>query len=112
LYKLEKCIKILHAILIYTHLIYSNEYSASNDNIRMWNLMENETVLDKEHILSNKLGVPQVSFIIIPGHHGGMISEIYIDPSCRFMITSSGNRGWEEKTTNICLFYTIKPIKN
>lgn len=76
MYKLEKCIKILHAILIYTHLIYSNEYSASNDNIRMWNLMENETVLDKEHILSNKLGVPQVSFIIIPGHHGGMISEI------------------------------------
>lgn len=85
---------------------------ASNDNIRMWNLMENETVLDKEHILSNKLGVPQVPFIIIPGHHGGMISEIYIDPSCRFMVTSSGNRGWEEKTTNICLFYTIKPIKN
>jgi len=42
----------------------------------MWNLMENETVLDKEHILSNKLGVPQVPFIIIPGHHGGMISEI------------------------------------
>jgi len=85
---------------------------ASNDNIRMWNLMENETVLDVEHILSNKLGVPKVPFIIIPGHHGGMISEIYIDPSCRFMITSSGNRGWEEKTTNICLFYTIKPIKN
>ncbi|ORX81755.1 WD40 repeat-like protein [Anaeromyces robustus] len=85
---------------------------ASNDNIRMWNLKENETVLDVEHILSNKLGVPQVPFIIIPGHHGGMVSDIFIDPTCRFMITASGNRGWEEKTTNICLFYTIKPIKN
>jgi len=43
--------------------------------------MENETVLDVEHILSNKIGVPKVPFIIIPGHHGGMISEI-----CKYYI--------------------------
>lgn len=85
---------------------------ASYDNIRMWNLNENDSVLDVEHILSkNTTNVPIVPFIIIPGHHGGTISQIYIDPSCRFMVTASGNRGWHEHTTNNCLFYTIKPLK-
>lgn len=33
-----------------------------------------------------------------------------IDPTCRYMITTSGNRGWDGTSTNACLFYDIHPI--
>lgn len=35
---------------------------------------------------------------------------IVIDPTCRYMITTSGNRGWDGQSTNACLFYDVKPI--
>ncbi|CAG8529217.1 7307_t:CDS:2 [Diversispora eburnea] len=51
-----------------------------------------------------------VRFLIIPGHHGGTISQIMVDPNCRYMITTSGNRGWEGSSTEAALFYEINPI--
>lgn len=47
---------------------------ASVDNIRIYDL-END------------------KFTILPGHHGGYISNLYLDPTARFMITTSGNKG-------------------
>lgn len=35
---------------------------------------------------------------------------IVIDPTCRYMITTSGNRGWDGVSTNACLFYDIASI--
>ncbi|CAG8613978.1 6342_t:CDS:10 [Dentiscutata heterogama] len=72
---------------------------ASTDNIRLWNVND-----DSEGIKSI------VPFLIIPGHHGGTISQILIDPDCRYMITTSGNRGWEGASTETALFYEIIPI--
>ncbi|KAI1321091.1 Transcription factor spt8 [Mortierella claussenii] len=71
---------------------------ASQDNIRLWNIRE----LDSKSSLR--------PFQIIAGHHGGLISNIHVDPSCKYMITTSGNREWEGPSTNGCLFYDIQPL--
>ncbi|ORZ27245.1 WD40-repeat-containing domain protein [Lobosporangium transversale] len=71
---------------------------ASQDNIRLWNTTE----LDSKSSLR--------PFQIIAGHHGGLISNIHIDPTCKYMITTSGNREWEGPSTNGCLFYDIQPL--
>ncbi|KAG0046254.1 Transcription factor spt8 [Gryganskiella cystojenkinii] len=71
---------------------------ASQDNIRLWNITE----LDSKSSLR--------PFQIIAGHHGGLISSIHIDPTCKYMITTSGNREWEGPSTNDCLFYHIQPM--
>ncbi|ORX97130.1 WD40 repeat-like protein [Basidiobolus meristosporus CBS 931.73] len=70
---------------------------ASNDNIRMWNLAMDGA--------EGKL----IPFQIIPGHHGGVVSDIQIDETSKYMITTSGNRGWEGTSTNCALFYDIVP---
>ncbi|CCK72656.1 SAGA complex subunit SPT8 KNAG_0L00330 [Huiozyma naganishii CBS 8797] len=46
-------------------------------------------------------------FLIVPGHHGGVISNIYIDPTSRFMISTSGDRGWQGTSTDTTLLYDI-----
>ncbi|KAF9161012.1 Transcription factor spt8 [Actinomortierella ambigua] len=71
---------------------------ASQDNIRMWNVTE----LDTKSSLR--------PFQILAGHHGGLISAIHIDPTCRYMVTTSGNREWEGPSTNACLFYDIQTL--
>ncbi|RUS18648.1 WD40-repeat-containing domain protein [Endogone sp. FLAS-F59071] len=123
---------------------------ASTDNIRMWN-----TSLDSSFTISSSddgttakssKASSVIPFSILPGHHGGIISQIrillflahlratwfwlvlhtrlesseggffyesrfhFIDPTCRYMITTSGNRGWDGGSTNACLFYEITPI--
>ncbi|KNE66166.1 hypothetical protein AMAG_10415 [Allomyces macrogynus ATCC 38327] len=69
----------------------------SSDNVRQWDL---------EH---TGKGVP---FTIIPGHHGGNLSEMLVDSDCRFMITASGSRGWDSagKDTAQCLIYTVSSV--
>lgn len=64
--------------------------AASNDNIRIFDLHKMEKTP-----------------LIIPGHHGGCISNLYIDPTCRFMISTSGNRGWQGNSTDVTLIYDI-----
>ncbi|KAF9362233.1 Transcription factor spt8 [Mortierella sp. NVP85] len=71
---------------------------ASQDNIRLWNVTE----------LQSKSSLRP--FHIIAGHHGGLISNVHIDPTCKYMITTSGNREWEGPSTNGCLFYDIQPL--
>ncbi|EED17577.1 transcription factor (SPT8), putative [Talaromyces stipitatus ATCC 10500] len=48
-----------------------------------------------------------VPFLVIPGHRTGVISQLYIDSACRFLISASGNRGWEGNTTEVLLGYEI-----
>ncbi|PNS19065.1 hypothetical protein CAC42_1801 [Sphaceloma murrayae] len=48
-----------------------------------------------------------VPFLIVPGHRTGMISALHIDPACRFMISTAGNRGWEGSSTEVLLGYEI-----
>ncbi|THH20705.1 hypothetical protein EW146_g734 [Bondarzewia mesenterica] len=48
---------------------------ASNDNIRLWNAAEAGEVEGKG----------RVQFKIIPGHHGGIVSQMVIDPGGRFL---------------------------
>ena len=69
----------------------SHVVAASNDNIR---------IFDINHIDKTPL--------IIPGHHGGCISNLYVDPTCRFMISTSGNRGWQGTATDVTLIYDIE----
>ena len=68
----------------------------SHDNVRLYDLQQSPT---------NKL----VPFYIIPGHHGGVLSQIYVDPSCQYMVTASGGRGWQEGSTDVVLIYEITP---
>ncbi|CAD0090254.1 unnamed protein product [Aureobasidium mustum] len=48
-----------------------------------------------------------VPFLIVPGHRTGVISALHIDPACRFMISTAGNRGWEGSSTEVLLGYEI-----
>jgi transcriptional activator SPT8 len=36
-----------------------------------------------------------------------VISQLYLDPTCSFMISTGGNRGWEGATTEVLLGYEI-----
>lgn len=67
----------------------------SHDNVRMYNLQSKS----------------KVPFTIIPGHHGGVISSMYVDPSCHFFLTASGNRGWQGNSTDVALVYEMYPQK-
>ncbi|KAJ2661642.1 Transcription factor spt8 [Coemansia sp. RSA 1199] len=71
---------------------------ASTDNVRMWDL---ETSVERRS---------SVPFQIIPGHHGGTISTILIDETSRYMLTTSGNRGWDGSSNNVFLGYEVSPI--
>lgn len=71
-------------------------FSASHDILRLYDLQHEQS--------SRHSTVP---FLIIPGHRTGTISQLYIDNACRFMISTSGNRGWEGNTTEVLLGYEI-----
>jgi transcriptional activator SPT8 len=69
----------------------------SHDNVRLYDVQS-----------SKQQAVP---FWIVPGHQGGILSSIKVDPSCRYMVTSSGDRGWSGTTsTDVALVYEIDPI--
>jgi transcriptional activator SPT8 len=52
-------------------------------------------------------GGGKVPFLIVPGHRSGVVSQLYLDPTCRFMLSAAGNRGWEEASTEVLLGYEI-----
>ena len=68
---------------------------ASYDILRLYDLKEST---------SSRSTVP---FLIVPGHRTGVISQLYIDPACRFMMSTGGNRGWEGASTEVLLGYEI-----
>lgn len=73
--------------------VYEN--SASHDILRLYDLQQPTA----KH--------SSVPFLIVPGHRTGVISQLFLDPSCRFMISTAGNRGWEGNSTQVLLGYEI-----
>lgn len=69
--------------------------SASHDILRLYDLKHEQTARSS------------VPFLIIPGHRTGTISQLFVDNACRYMISTSGNRGWEGNTTEVLLGYEI-----
>ncbi|OQE24934.1 hypothetical protein PENFLA_c009G03864 [Penicillium flavigenum] len=72
---------------------------ASHDILRLYDLQNEQGDQASRH--------SPVPFLIIPGHRTGTISQLYIDNACRYMISTSGNRGWEGNTTEVLLGYEI-----
>ncbi|KAG0155797.1 hypothetical protein PDIDSM_2970 [Penicillium digitatum] len=72
---------------------------ASHDILRLYDLQNVQADQSSRQ--------PPVPFLIIPGHRTGTISQLYIDNACRYMISTSGNRGWEGNTTEVLLGYEI-----
>lgn len=67
----------------------------SFDNVRIWDTQAIEK---------------QVPFRIVAGHHGATVSQIIIDPTCRFLFTSSGDRGWLSTSTEALLLHEIQVL--
>jgi transcriptional activator SPT8 len=74
--------------------------SASYDILRSYDLGQQE----REDAGAKGAATP---FLIVPGHRTGVISQLYLDPTCSFMISTGGNRGWEGATTEVLLGYEI-----
>ncbi|KAJ5981224.1 hypothetical protein N7499_001763 [Penicillium canescens] len=70
---------------------------ASHDILRLYDLQNDQ----------NEQSRSAVPFLIIPGHRTGTISQLFVDNACRYMISTSGNRGWEGNTTEVLLGYEI-----
>ena len=70
---------------------------ASHDILRLYDLKEPQAFKHST-----------VPFLIVPGPpRAGVISALHIDPTCRYMISSAGNRGWEGSTTEVLIGYEI-----
>ncbi|EXJ91055.1 transcriptional activator SPT8 [Capronia coronata CBS 617.96] len=68
---------------------------ASYDILRLYDLKESQ---------AHRSAVP---FLIVPGHRTGVVSHLYLDPACRFLLSTGGNRGWEGASTEVLLGYEI-----
>ncbi|EEH42575.2 uncharacterized protein PADG_07395 [Paracoccidioides brasiliensis Pb18] len=69
---------------------------ASYDILRLYDLKD-----DHSSVRST------VPFLIIPGHRTGVVSQLYMDTACRYLISTGGNRGWEGTNTEVLLGYEI-----
>lgn len=71
--------------------------SASHDILRLYDLKQTEAVKHST-----------VPFLIVPGPpRAGVISALHIDPTCRYMLSTAGNRGWEGSSTEVLIGYEI-----
>ncbi|KAF9227669.1 WD40 repeat-like protein [Gyrodon lividus] len=75
---------------------------ASIDNIRLWNAAE---AGENDGNVKTRGGV---QFKIIPGHHGGYVSQMLVDPGARFLVSASSNRGWHGDSTRTVFVHDIK----
>ena len=88
------------------HLIWSVSFdlqlarlidrSASYDILRLYDLQQQQIF---KHAT--------VPFLIVPGHRTGVVSHLYMDPTCRYLVSTAGNRGWEGASTEVLLGYEI-----
>ncbi|KAG1756701.1 WD40 repeat-like protein [Suillus paluster] len=78
---------------------------ASTDNIRLWNAADAGEVDGSMKLRGG------VQFKIIPGHHGGYVSQMLVDPGARFLVSASSNRGWHGDSTRTVFVHDIKPIR-
>lgn len=74
----------------------TNPCSASYDILRLYDLKEPQATKHST-----------VPFLIVPGHRTGNVSHLYMDPACRYMISTGGDRGWAGGSTEVLLGYEI-----
>lgn len=75
--------------------------SASHDILRLYDLQD-----------TSSLKHSTVPFLIIPGPpRAGVVSQLYIDPTSRFMISAAGTRGWEGTSTETIIGYEITSVQ-
>lgn len=72
--------------------------SASYDILRLYDLHAHTESTGRHSV---------VPFLIVPGHRTGIVSQLFIDPECRFLISTGGNRGWEGASTEALLGYEV-----
>jgi len=75
---------------------------ASVDNIRLWNVAD---AAEGDGFGRTKSGA---QFKIIPGHHGGYISQMIVNPASKFLVSASSNRGWHGDSTRTVFIHDIK----
>lgn len=68
----------------------------SYDNIRIYDLR----LYEESH--------KKTPFLIVPGHHGGTLSDVQFDPTYKYMISASGNRGWQGSSTETVFIYDVE----
>ncbi|KAH6854750.1 SPT8-like protein [Chaetomium sp. MPI-CAGE-AT-0009] len=74
---------------------------ASHDILRLYDLRDNSAFKHSK-----------VPFIIIPGPpRAGVISQLYVDPTSRVMISTAGTRGWDGTSTEVLIGYEIGVAK-
>ncbi|PWN29872.1 WD40 repeat-like protein [Jaminaea rosea] len=73
---------------------------ASTDNVRLWDLDKTPGESSGGGGGGGAGGIP---FRIVAGHHGGAISSLLVDPTGRFLLSASGDRGWEGGSTECVL---------
>ncbi|KAH9826496.1 transcription factor (SPT8) [Teratosphaeria destructans] len=78
---------------------------ASQDILRIYDLQH--SAAGGEPSTTSRKNASATPFTIVPGHRGGVISSVFIDPTCRFMLSAAGNRGWEGASTEVLLGYEI-----
>ncbi|PBP17791.1 WD40 repeat-like protein, partial [Diplocarpon rosae] len=70
---------------------------ASHDILRLYDLKEPQSLKHST-----------VPFLIVPGPpRAGVISALHVDPTCRYMLSAAGNRGWEGSNTEVLIGYEI-----
>ncbi|KAH6628149.1 SPT8-like protein [Chaetomium tenue] len=70
---------------------------ASHDILRLYDLRDTSAFKHSK-----------VPFIIIPGPpRAGVISQLYVDPTSRVMISTAGTRGWDGTSTEVLIGYEI-----
>lgn len=70
---------------------------ASHDILRLYDLKDTQAFKHSS-----------VPFLIVPGPpRAGVISALHIDPTCKYMLSAAGNRGWEGSNTEVLIGYEI-----
>ncbi|KAG0149976.1 hypothetical protein CROQUDRAFT_668868 [Cronartium quercuum f. sp. fusiforme G11] len=70
---------------------------ASFDNVRLWNLKA-------------EADGAKIPFRIIPGNSSGVVSSMSVTPSGRFLVTASGDRGWENTSNECVVIHEVKAM--
>lgn len=81
--------------------------TASYDNIRLWNTADYFDQ-EPEDMALGRRGRGKPPFRIVAGHHGGIVSQMMVDPTCRFLVCASGDRGWAGESSKVVLIHEIK----
>ncbi|KWU47061.1 WD40 repeat-like protein [Rhodotorula sp. JG-1b] len=93
--------------------------SASWDNVRLWDV---ETAMEaaagsEAAAAAEAAGGKGMTMMdrripigatVVPGHYGGTVSNLHIDPTCRWMTTTSGHRGWDGTSTENLVIHEIR----